>query len=115
MRRTIASFMLAVLAVFAVLSSAHAGLHATGHPHSSSVARADSDSGSASLHGAEQGDVALPDVPDCSCCHATTSALAPDLRAGLVLRGPGRCLPQLASAVPTSTQPEGPRRPPRLL
>lgn len=121
MHRLIAGFVLAVVVVSAVLSSAHAGLHASGHSHSSGVVRAETDGGSASLHRAEmaeQGDVAMPDTPptpDCPCCHATISALPPELRTGLVLRGRGRCLPQLTSTAPPGTQPEGPRKPPRLL
>lgn len=118
MRRFVASFMLAVIAMFAVLSSAHAGLHASGHSHGSSVVRAETDGGSASLHRAEladQGDVAAPDMPDCSYCHASTSTLALELRAGLVLRGPGTSLPHLTSTVLPGMQPEGLRRPPRLL
>jgi hypothetical protein len=118
MRRFVVSFMLAVVAVFAVLSSAHAGLHASGHSHGSGVASAGTDGGSASLHEvgmADEGDVAVPDMPDCSYCHATTSTLAPELRAGLVLRGPGTSLPHLTSTVLPGMQPEGLRRPPRLL
>lgn len=118
MRRIIASLMLAVLAVFAVASSAHAGLHALGHPHGSNVVRAQVEGDLVASHasgGAEQGDVAVPDAPDCSCCHATMAALTPGPAPGLVLRGPGRCLALLAAPAPPSTRPEGLRRPPRLL
>lgn len=118
LRRLVASLMLAVMAVFAVLTSAHAGLHASGHPHGAAMLHAGGEAGPTSLHGSDlagPGETALPDTPDCSCCHAAASALAPDLAVGLVPRGPGRGLPDLAAAAPPSTPPEGLRRPPRRL
>lgn len=108
LRRLVASLALAVLAVFAVLSSAHAGLHAHHaglhapggphgparhvgqlHDHVAASGGALADQGAP----ADQGDTALPDAPDCPCCHGVAAGLA-DL-------------------LPPSAQADGPRRPPR--
>lgn len=117
MRRIIASLVLAVVAVFAVLNSAHAGFHAPGHSHGAHAVHSQPDVGPDGLLevAAERGDAGLPDAPDCSCCHGTAPGLVPDLSSRPILCRLGEELSLLAVTVPPSAQPEGLRRPPRLL
>lgn len=120
MHRIVASLVLAALAVFAVLSSAHAGLHAAGHSHGTPQLSAshigDHQASSEMGEATEKGDAsALPDAPDCSLCHAVVSGLEPSLAPGLILPTPAQVSPALADALPSSTRPEGLRRPPRHL